>query len=159
MTPAEFASRHDNILATPALLTDVWGHGTTGREEWCQAVVEQLSDTEVEFQLQMKHESELFVGKFEEFLDACYESTHNNAFFLFDENVMTEHAHLRAQLDLPTEYFGKNLFEKFPSELRPKDACLIVGGEGARSTLHAGVLPCIQHENKLSHARLGAHPM
>ena len=80
MTPAEFASRHDNILATPALLTDVWGHGTTGREEWCQAVVEQLSDAEVEVQLQMKHESALFLGKFEEFLDACYESTHTRDF-------------------------------------------------------------------------------
>ena len=35
------------------------------------------------------------------------------------------------------EYFGRNLFEAFPAEVRPKDACLIIGGRGARSTLHA----------------------
>ena len=35
------------------------------------------------------------------------------------------------------QYFGRNLFEAFPAEVRPKDACLIIGGRGARSTLHA----------------------
>ena len=137
MSPAEFAASHDHVESRPSLLCDVWDHGVSGREDWCEAMVRQLADTEVEFQLQKETHSELLSASFEEFLDACFESTHNNAFFLFDENLMEQHTDLRQQLKLPVEYFGQNLFEKFPPDLRPKDGCLIVGGEGARSTLHA----------------------
>jgi len=137
MTPAEFAASHDHADATPSLLCDVWGHGDAGREDWCQALVEQLADASVEFQMQQETHSELLCGSFEEFLDLCFESTHNRAFFLFDENLMEQRADLRSQLRLPVEYFGEDLFARFPPKVQPKDACLIVGGEGARSTLHS----------------------
>ena len=107
------------------------------REEWCEAVVRKLAHTQVEFQLQKHSHSELLEGTFEEFLECAFESTYDDAFFLFDENLMTVHGDLRAKLALPERYFGQNHFERFPEDMRPKDSCLVVGGEGARSTLHA----------------------
>ena len=137
MTPSEFAELHDHSGSTPSVLTDVWGHGNEGREEWCDAVAAQLADKDVEFQLQQRSHSELLEGTFEEFLECVFESTYDSAFFLFDENLMTAHADLRSKVALPESYFGYNYFETFPEDLRPKDSCLVVGGEGARSTLHA----------------------
>jgi len=93
----------------------------------------------VEFQLQTPTHSELLFGKFEQFLDCVFESTQDGAFFLFDEQILVDPSlsHLRAQVALPKTYFLQNLFDTFPEDLRPKDSCLVVGGEGAHSTLHA----------------------
>ena len=68
MTPSEFATLHDHVNASPAILRGVWEHGDKGREEWCHNVVEKLADTEIEFQLQRETHSELLTGRFEEFL-------------------------------------------------------------------------------------------
>ena len=136
MTPGEFAAAHDHAAAEPAVLRDVWAHGDSGREDWCEAVVAQLTATEVEYQVQTGAGSELFTARFERFLEDVFESTSGESAFLFDENVMTQLPHLRGELALPDRYFGTNLFDEFPLDLRPKDSCLIVGGEGAHSTLH-----------------------
>jgi hypothetical protein len=73
----------------------------------------------------------------QDFVGAMMESRHATSFYFMDEQILTRVAEDRMpELDLPRRMFGRNLFDLFPSLVRPK-AALIMGGKGSRSFLHA----------------------
>ncbi len=138
MSPQEFRALESAGPEFPMVLRNVWDHEEKDREAWCEELVTQLSGTDVEFQLQKPTGSFLLKGGFEDFLECVFDSHHNASYLLFDENVLADHApSLMDALQLPVDYFGQDLFPLFPEPLRPKDSCLVAGGRGSRSKLHA----------------------
>jgi len=80
---------------------------------------------------------ESYEAYMQDFVGAMMESRHTASFYLMDEQILTRVAEDRMpELDLPPRMFGRNLFDLFPSLVRPKTA-LIMGGMGSRSFLHA----------------------
>lgn len=65
------------------------------------------------------------------------ESTHDEAWYLLSENLLGNAPELRDPFVLPPSLFGWDFFTLFPRPVRPKANCLILGGTGARSFLHA----------------------
>lgn len=67
----------------------------------------------------------------------CFDSDHATSALLFDEGTLPSLAGPGAFICLPEKYFGRDIFDRFPEPVRPMGSCLIMGGEGSRSTLHA----------------------
>ena len=89
-------------------------------------------------QVQSSGETELFEGALRDYLgEMVEESTHDAARFLFDEGALNGSPAL--QLEPPPFAVGGagDGFAAFPPPLRPAPCCLLAGGTGARSSLHA----------------------
>ena len=93
-----------------------------------------------------------------DFVELCFESGHDASYFLLDEDLLGDfdraECELRStralrgirilpqrpnkhRLELPSMLFPDgDWFNLFPSPVRPKQPCLIMGGAGARSSLH-----------------------
>lgn len=79
-----------------------------------------------------------------EFVEECFSSCHDDSIFLLDEDLLVDDpasgvSELARQVAiLPAGFFPDgDMFDLFPEAIRPKKPCLLIGGAGARSTLHA----------------------
>ena len=137
LSPADFAALYDG-RPTPVLLTDVWpglDHGA-----WLAQVVERLGKRRVVYQVQRSGITELFEAPLRAFLDELVaDSRHGAARFLFDEEALAGAPAALRLSPLPPPLFDgvDDGFDAFPAALRPAGACLLMGGTGARSSLHA----------------------
>lgn len=121
-----------------------------------EAFTDQLFDTfqeeTVDFQIKTKGKNQpaFYEAPLAEVVEGMMEeSTHDNAWYFLSENLLSEDgdsaaaalasvpAALREPLILPPSLFGPDIFSLFPPRVRPKNHCLIMGGTGARSFLHA----------------------
>jgi hypothetical protein len=139
LSRADFASLYDGTQ-TPVLLTDVFPDADHGA--WLAQLVASFGSRRVTYQVQRpKGITELFRAPLRDFLaEMVAESGHGAARFLFDEALLSGRAApeaLRAFARLPAPLFERDGFAAFPRALRPRDACLLAGGAGARSSLHA----------------------
>jgi hypothetical protein len=139
LSRADFASLYDGT-PQPVLLTDVFPDADHGA--WLAQLVASLGAARVTYQVQQPAGiTELFRAPLRDFLaEMVAESSHDAARFLFDESVLRRRAApdaLRAFASLPAPLFEPDGFAAFPPALRPSVACLLAGGAGARSTLHA----------------------
>lgn len=70
------------------------------------------------------------------------ESHHGESWYMLSEDLLDtappDKEALRSPLTLPPSLFGMHdYFDLFPKSVRPKKSCVILGGPGARSFLHA----------------------
>lgn len=73
-----------------------------------------------------------------ELCESAYASHHDDWVMLFDELLISQQVpQLEDNLRLDHEAFEDDWFHHFPARLQPSKSCLVIGGEGARSTLHA----------------------
>jgi len=137
ISPPDFHRLFDTDVATPTIVTNVFSKEVC--EKWCEDFVEQLGEETIDFQIRTSETglSEHLEGTLNDFIEGCFESSHDRSWFLFDEELLTKAPSLSKQLSLPTDYFGSDLFRHFPSPVRPMGSCVVMGGEGSRSTLHA----------------------
>ncbi|CAM9710773.1 unnamed protein product, partial [Heterosigma akashiwo] len=136
----DFISKIDGKM--PIVLTSVFEG--LDHEKWCDDFFGRFQDELVDFQV--KRAKDGYVELFEDILTSFVEglqeeSCHEEAWYLLDELLLfgsKEGQELKDRVShRPVQYFGENLFDLFPKSLRPKDACLIIGGVGSRSFLHA----------------------
>ena len=91
----------------------------------------------IEFDVRRDRDVDTYEAYMEDFVGAMMESKHTASFYFMDEQVLSRVGQDRIhELDFPTRLFGPNMFDFFPSLVRPKSA-LILGGMGSRSFLHA----------------------
>ena len=108
-------------------------------EEWTEVLLERLGDLNVEFDVRRSSDGfvETFEGTLADFVSSLLEeSSHEESWYLMSETCLNEDKELSVPLQLPERLFGKDIFQYFPKIIRPRSA-LIIGGEGARSFLHA----------------------
>lgn len=131
--------RDGPVILTDAIMVDSARLG--GRltlETWADELLQLAGGAPVEYQLREDGETELYPSNLADFCELAFESAHDSWVLLFDELLVGAHAaELRETLALRAELFEPDWFPLFPTELRPSGSCLIIGGEGARSTLHA----------------------
>jgi len=127
------------------------------REQWTSAFIERCVALTVTAQEREASTGVVEVGEvlLGEFLELCYDSSHAYSVFLLDEDLLSgassggespadgvappELGDLAAAVAVlpPRLWPDGDLFALFPRAVRPKAPCLVMGGAGARSTLHA----------------------
>eukprot|EP01041_Mallomonas_annulata_P011625 gene11625-24347_t len=120
----------------PVVITNVFD---VDNELWTEQLLERFGERDVQFDI--RRSSDGFVETFEatlrDFIGSILDdSTHDESWYLMDEDMLQEDEFLNAKLKLPERLFGIDIFQYFPEDIRPRTA-LIIGGEGARSFLHA----------------------
>ena len=114
-----------------------------GDEEWTDRLWNELGREPVEYQVKKSGPKRggvrLYESAFEDFVTSLpTESSHASAWYLLTETLLDKaKPPLRETHRLKEALFEADLFGLFPPAIRPKDRCLIVGGVGARSFLHA----------------------
>ncbi|KAG8471180.1 hypothetical protein KFE25_009601 [Diacronema lutheri] len=126
------------MRAGPLLLTHALADGSA-LETWADRLVEHAAAARVEVQVRRGRSTELREVTLSGACELAYASHHSEWSLLFDERLVSARApQLERELALRPGLFEPDWFEAhFPPELRPSRTCVIVGGEGARSTLHA----------------------
>ena len=120
----------------PVVLTNVFD---VDNEWWTEQLLSRLGDRDVNFDIRQSEDGnvETFEAPLSDFIGSLLdESSHESSWYLMDEDLLLDEELLCSKLALPTRLFSPDLFQHFPEEIRPRTA-LIVGGEGARSFLHA----------------------
>ena len=137
LSQPEFHRMWDHPDARPCVVEGVFSEEEL--EEMCGSIVEAMQGKDVEYQLRSSETglSELFCASFPDFMEECFESDHGTSALLFDEQTLPAISPSRPFISLPEDYFGADIFEGFPDPVKPMGSCLIMGGEGSRSTLHA----------------------
>lgn len=131
------AALHAHLRAGPLILTRALANGGL-IETWADRLVESAAQAQIEYQLRRGGATDLCEASLAELCELTFVSSHKSWYLLFDENLVKRCApHLERELALRSDLFEHDWFEAFPPELRPSSSCVIVGGEGARSTLHA----------------------
>lgn len=132
------AALHAHLRAGPLILTHALANGQLV-ESWADRLVESAAGQSVEYQVRRGASTELRTASLAALCELTFASSHSAWCLLFDESLVGAHApHLAAELALRADLFEGDWFESaFPRELRPSSSCVIIGGEGARSTLHA----------------------
>jgi len=133
ITKTEF----DSNFATnsPVILTNVFDFNN---ELWTEELINLLGDYEINFDIRKSYDAEVesFQGTLRDYVAALLdESNHDESWYMMDESILESESSL-SKITLPKRLFGFDWFQYFPSKIRPKTA-LIIGGEGARSFLHA----------------------
>lgn len=134
LSPAELSLRC--AAGKPLLITDAWPD--LDAPAWLAQLVSTLGSRRVVYQVQCSGETELYESALRDYLpEMVAESTHEAARFLFDEEALGGSPALR--LAPPAWAVGAegDGFAFFPPPLRPAPSCLLAGGAGARSSLHA----------------------
>jgi len=136
------------ISAGPCLLSHAFdkdpGTRKMSDEAFSDTFFKDFQDVEVEVQVNKNARGArptFYAGSLEGIVDGMMEkSTHDEAWYLLSENLL-ENARdpaMKEPLVLPPSLFGAfDYFDLFPPKVRPKKHCLILGGTGARSFLHA----------------------
>ncbi|EKX49289.1 hypothetical protein GUITHDRAFT_162130 [Guillardia theta CCMP2712] len=137
ISPSDFQRLYDQPDGRPVLLKNAIAMRQEERESWCEELVGEMAGSEIEFQRRCKGSTSLEYESFEDFIDIVFDSKHDDYYFLFDESLLEDKESLRKRISLRQDFFPGNLFELFPKSIRPKDSCLVIGGVGSRSTLHA----------------------
>ena len=123
----------------PQLLTGVFTGLDT--EAFCERLVDDLAEEYIRYQIRDAKDgyTELYDAPLIEFIEGLQEeSSLDRSWYLLTEDLLETHApDLQSQLQLPEDSFGADLFALFPTPVRPKRGCLIIGGTGSRSFLHA----------------------
>lgn len=116
----------------------------TCAERWTQQLFERFANHEVHFQIRSIDETdpltssvETHAASFGDFVNAAFNSSHRSSMYMLDEDLLMEAPDLADELKLPERLWPFDLFDLFPSPIRPKKPCLIIGGAAARSMLHA----------------------
>lgn len=125
------------------LVSGVFFSTKEAREAWTQRFMDEC--LKVEVSCQTRYLSERVVAcdilSFDGFVEKCFESNHDVSHFLLDEDIFDSGEKLAAlakQVEtLPPKLFPRDYFDFFPKIVRPKKPCLVMGGAGARSSLHA----------------------
>jgi len=133
LTRSEFAEFE---CSRPIVIKNVFD---IDNEEWTESLLERLGDMNVEFDIRRSSDGfvETFEGTLADFVSSLLEeSCHEESWYLMSETCLNEDKELSAPLKLPERLFNKDIFQSFPKLIRPRSA-LIIGGEGARSFLHA----------------------
>jgi len=119
----------------PVVLTNIFN---IDNEASVENLVERLANRDVQFDIRRSSDGlvETFEASLADFLTSLNEeSTHEESWYMMDEQILVDDGILLSELKLPKHLFGFDLFSYFPKKIRPKSA-LIIGGEGARSFLH-----------------------
>jgi len=122
----------------PLLLTHALPELDHGR--WLSQLVRAAGDEPVVYQEQLGGVTELYEARLRDALGACAgASSHDAAVFLFDEELLPRcPPKLRLTPAAHPLFAGCDAgFAAFPRALRPAPCCLLAGGLGARSSLHA----------------------
>jgi hypothetical protein len=149
----EFVGRREafeeRALATPLVVTHAFDAEEGLRcyptdEAFSDSFFNAFASTEVSYQRKGNARGarpRLFEGPLAEVVAGMMtESHHGDAWYLLSEDLLdtADDARLRAPLRLPPALFGRHdFFDLFPPATRPKKSCVIMGGPGARSFLHA----------------------
>lgn len=121
------------------LVSNAFFQNESARELWSSKLFEKCRNIIVS--CQTKEAGYVYcddVG-FEDFLQRCFRSSHNKSVFLLDEDLLSSLCDLGFIFkNLPKSLWPEgDHFDVWPSGVRPKKPCLIMGGAGARSSLHA----------------------
>jgi len=138
----------DLIMAGPCLLTHAFdkdpGTRKMSDEAFSDSFFKDFQDVEVMVQIKKNARGsrpQFYTGTLAEILDGMMEkSTHEEAWYLLSENLLDNalDCKMKEPLVLPSSLFGGfDYFDLFPPKVRPKKHCLILGGTGGRSFLHA----------------------
>ncbi|KAJ1622157.1 hypothetical protein T492DRAFT_1064781 [Pavlovales sp. CCMP2436] len=106
-------------------------------ESWADNLLSAAGEARVEYQMRKGKRSEVREARLGEFCELTYESSHSESVLLFAESLLQDYAPQLEPPALRSDLFEPDWFKLFPPELRPSPSCVIIGGEGARSTLHA----------------------
>lgn len=120
----------------PIVLTNVFPR--LDSDAWSEQMVNLLGEETIEYDSRnLNGEIESYESTLSEFLEALGEnSDHEDSMYLMNEDILPEGSELCEALRIPESLFGSDIFQHFPSPIRPKSA-LIIGGSGSRSFLHA----------------------
>ena len=104
---------------------------------YIEEMMNRMAKEVIEFDVRKDREVDTYEARMDDFVGAMMESKHTASFYFMDEQILSRVGQDRIhELDFPTRLFGRDLFDFFPSLVRPKSA-LILGGMGSRSFLHA----------------------
>jgi len=109
------------------------------RDEWSKSLVENFKDDLIEYDARDNESGDLITYEaiFSEFLNSLPDnSDHFDSIYLMNEDILQRSPKYRELFTLNTTIFGDDLFQHFPTLIRPRTA-LIIGGQGSRSFLHA----------------------
>lgn len=130
------SAEHTQDIKVPTILRNVF---LWGRDEWTASLVENMENELIEYDARDNESGDLITYEaiFSEFLSTLSNnSDHFDSMYLMNEDVLERLPKSREYFTLNSTLFGEDLFQYFPTLIKPRTA-LIIGGEGSRSFLHA----------------------
>lgn len=148
---------HARLRQGPVVLTSAF-QDARGAARWADELLDAAGAAEVEFQVRSADAGvQLHRARLGEVCDLALESSHERSLVLFDEQLVPAAAprlHASGALALRAELFEPDWFAHFPPRLRPQGCCVVLTGEGGRSTLHADPFEWVGTNAALEGAKL-----
>jgi len=140
---AELCESQNN--ATPLVISDMIQHWPAMQQKLTkQQLADMAGRHSISFAVQQGRQSKQYSDFLADFVSHLHESTHENAFYAVMEDLLfrkepgaEELLNMLGRGKIPLfEEDGGNLFKLFPEALQPPSRALVLGGQGAKSSVH-----------------------